>query len=189
MMERGITQHRQEMKTVGSLWPPRAATEMKMPVKLRRATNKLTRRLEESNEIHQKMRAFINRIGGRCITPKEDELRQTLLKMSNNVTQLRDIANQEHTAAYQEFIAAGMKAICDKILRRYGKTTDEEDANICREGKTLIDMAIRSNDKMNNKALRSLIDKTDELMGRCRWIECRPKETNTVGVPARPLEE
>ena len=84
---------------------------------------------------------------------------------------------------YQSHIADGMKELCDKIMRRYGKTTDEEDANICREGKALIDIAIRSNEEMSNRLLQSLIDKTDELMGRCRWIECRPKGTNTVGVP------
>ena len=109
MMERGITQHRQEMKTVGV---PRAATVMKIPEKLTRATNeltramkkeiggrsitlkgyelvqatnKLTRRMKRSDEIAQKMRAFIDRIGGRCITPEEDELKQALLQKSNIV--------------------------------------------------------------------------------------------------------
>ena len=36
---------------------------------------------------------------------------------------------------------------------------------------------------MSNKTLMSLIDKTDELMSRCRWIGCRLEGTNTVGVP------
>ena len=61
-----------------------------------------------------------------------------------------------------------MQEICDKIIRRYDKTTDQEDENLCREGITILDMAIRSNKQTINTTLMSLIDKTDELMGRCR---------------------
>ena len=71
---------------------------------------------------------------------------------------------QQRITAHQGEIAAGMKRICDKIMSKYGNTTDEEDARICRDGQALIDIAMRSNEQMSNKTLTSLINKTDELM-------------------------
>ena len=90
------------------------------------ATGMVTRAIKASEEMAQTLQGFIDRIGGRSITPKEEELRQAILEKSNIVKEWQNMA-------YQEQLVAGMKEVCDKILRKYGKTTDKEDANICRE--------------------------------------------------------
>ena len=125
------------------------------------ATEMMARAMKASEEMAQMLQEFINRIGGQNITPKEDKTRQAILEKSSIVKEWLKVADQEQ-------LIAGMKEVCDKILSKYGKTTDEEDAKMCRRGQALINMAIRSNKQMSNKRLMSLIDKTDELMSRCR---------------------
>ena len=62
--------------------------------------------------------------------------------------------------------------------------SNDEEENICRSGKVLLDRAMKLNKSRVSKSLMSWMEKTDELMGRCRWIECRPKEKIT-NEPAR----
>ena len=65
-----------------------------------------------------------------------------------------------------------MKETCDKLYHKFGKTTSNEEEDMCKIGKALIDEALKSNEKRTNKTLMSWIDQTNELIGRCRWIEC-----------------
>ena len=62
--------------------------------------------------------------------------------------------------------------------------SNDEEVNICRVGNVLLDRAMKLKKSRVSNSLRSWMDKTDELMGRCRWIECRPNETIT-NEPAR----
>ena len=140
------------------------------------ATEMMTRAMKASEEMAQTMQRFIDGIGGRSITPEEDEILHVLLEKSNIVKEQRSIA-------YQEQLVTGMKEVCDKIMRKYGQTTDEEDARMCREGQALINMAIRANEKINSNRLMNWIDQTDGIMSRCRWIGCKPEGTKSVGVP------
>ena len=150
---------------------PCAATEMMMKI-----TGRVKRALDASEEMAQTMQGFIDGIGGRSMTPEEDEILHVLLEKSNIVKVQRSIA-------YQEQLVTGMKEVCDRIMRRYGQTTDEEDARMCREGQALIDMAIRANGKISSNRLMNWIDQTDGIMSRCRWMGCKPEGTKTVGVP------
>lgn len=158
---------------------PCAATEItrakNTPVKI---TDEMTKALKAKDKINQEMKEFRKRISGRSMTPKENELEKVLIQQSNIVDEQRD-------KAYQNYLAARMKEVCDILYNTFGKATNEEEENMCREGQSLIERAMRSNEKRRNNILMSWIDKTDELMGRCRWIECRPERSTSALTKAR----
>ena len=107
--------------------------------------------------VNRKMTKFINRIGGRSIMPDEDKTRQRLLQHSAIAMEIKP----------QQDLKRRMKRVCDKLLNNFGKMSYDEEENICRVGKELLDRATKSNERRVSKSLMSWIDKTDELTGRC----------------------
>ena len=85
-----------------------------------------------------------------------------------------DMKSRLTDAEYQNYLTRRMKETCDKLYHKFGKATSSEEEDMCKIGKTLIDEALKSNEKRTNKILMSWIDQTNELIGRCRWIECQP---------------
>ena len=81
---------------------------------------------------------------------------------------------------YHDYIARRLKEVCNKLYSKFGKTTNEEEENMCAIGKCLINEALLCNETKTNNKLMSLINMTDELMGRCRWIECRPDRSTSA---------
>ena len=79
-------------------------------------------------KIKQKMKGFVNRIGGRSETPS-----------------IKDRLTDER---YQDYLARRMKEICDKLYSKFGKETSKEEENMCAIGKALIDEALKSNEKI-----------------------------------------
>ena len=95
-------------------------------------------------KIKQKMKGFVNRIGGRSETPSIED----------------GLTDQ----GYQDYLARRMKEICDKLYENFGKETNKEDENMCAIGKALIDEALRSNEKRRSQSQMSWIDQTDKLI-------------------------
>ena len=76
--------------------------------------------------------------------------------------------------AETDYLEKEMKRVCNTLLNNFGKMSNDEEENICRVGKLLLDRAMKLNKSRVSKSLMSWMEKTDKLMGRCRWIECRP---------------
>ena len=123
------------------------------------AATEMTRAQNARGKIQQKMKGFVNRTDGRSKMP--------------------DIKNRLTDVGYQDYLAQRMKEICDKLYK-FGTATNKEDENMCAIGKALIDEALRSSKQRRSKSLMSWIDQMDKLIGRCRWIECRPERLTSV---------
>ena len=79
-----------------------------------------------------------------------------------------------------------MKKYCDKMKNIWGKTTNENDEQLCREGNELIEVFLRQRPRMSPKDYEMIgwANTVSKILDRCRWIECRPKEKIT-NEPAR----
>ena len=95
------------------------------------AATEMTRAKNARGKVQQKMKGFVNRIGGRSETPS-----------------IKDRLTDER---YQDYLARRMKEICDKLYDKFGTTTNKEEENMYAIGKTLIDEALKSNEKRRKK--------------------------------------
>ena len=79
-----------------------------------------------------------------------------------------------------------MKKYCDKMKNIWGKTTNEHDEQLCREGNELIEEFLRDRETISNNdsELIGWANTVSKILDRCRWIECRPKE-NITNEPSR----
>ena len=79
-----------------------------------------------------------------------------------------------------------MKEYCDKMKNIWGKTTNEHDEQLCREGNELIEVFLRERPRMSPKDYEMIgwANTVSKILDRCRWIECRPEEKIT-NEPAR----
>ena len=150
---------------------------------LERGDQKIKSAWDEVAKIIRYMAKYIIsiRLGGRQnITQRENKTIQTLEEWSNiSIRKLKYLKKAE-----TDYLEKEMKRVCNTLLNNFGKMSNDEEENICRSGKVLLDRAMKLNKSRVSKSLMSWMEKTDKLMGRCRWIECRPKE-KIMNEPAR----
>ena len=79
-----------------------------------------------------------------------------------------------------------MEEYYDKMTNVWGRTTDEQDEQLCREGNELINEYLRARPEISNRdnVLIGWANTVSSLLDRCRWNECRPKQ-NITNEPAR----